>query len=55
MVERLYLDINWIQECIPQLREYRIAGKFGEMAKNDYKLILARFKFGDLYWRISAH
>ena len=45
----------WVQIIIVS---YRIAGKFGgikfgEMAKNGYKLILARFKFGDLYWRMT--
>ena len=27
--------------------------KFGELAKNDYKRILAKFKFGNLHWRMT--
>ena len=45
-----------VSECLYICTVYRenVAGiKFGEMAKNGYKLILVRFKFGDLYWRMT--
>ena len=52
------LSLGLDQWACDVIKDYHIAGKFasikfGEMAKNGYKLILAGFKFDDLYCRMT--